>query len=330
MMRTWITSVAIGLLIAQAFLVALPGDARATQQAEVRTFGSVEAKGSLFVTSSLGLHAIDLTAGTERWRVSTSTAASSYPAFAAGIVYFITEASPSTDQAAVAHAVEASSGRELWTFELDGILPTDDRGLTGPVIVSDQKAYLFDSARFFVLDAQTGPVNGQPMATGFQPIGATVLAAHGTTLLLANMSHSGIGCVELSTGEERWTAPIPTDSFPVRSASDATTLYLTDTHNSLVALDWATGEQLWNAPLGAAPRFVHVADSGWCSGSARTSKASIRGTGRCAGRSPVPAGLSMTRSFAMPPRSWRPTKARSRPSMWKPGHKPGAYRRRPG
>lgn len=262
-MRIWITSLAIGFLIAQAVLAAVPSDTLAAQQTGVRTFGSVEANGSLFVTSSLGLHAIDLAAGTERWRVTTPTAASSYPTFADGIVYFIAEAHLSTNQAAAAYAVDASTGQELWTFAIGGILPTDERRLTGPVIVSDGKAYLFDSTRFFVLDARTGPVNGQPMATGFQPIGATVLAAHGNTLLLANMSHSGVGCVDLSTGEERWTASIPTDSFHVRSASDATTLYLTDTHHSLIALDWATGEQRWSASADTStePRFVHVANS---------------------------------------------------------------------
>jgi outer membrane protein assembly factor BamB len=216
----------------------------------------------MYLTTSLGLHAIDLATGTERWRVATPSMANSQPVFVDGVVYFISEWDPPTNWSAVVHAVNASNGQELWTFEPEGILQADRWGLMGPLIVSDHKVYVFESFQVYVLDAQVGLLNGEPVDSAFLPIGDEIVAAHDDQVLLANMSHSEVGCVDLATGAELWTAPVSTNSFGVSSSSDETTLYLVDPDNALVALDWATGEQRWSHPADTMDtiEFVRVAD----------------------------------------------------------------------
>jgi outer membrane protein assembly factor BamB len=142
------------------------------------------------------------------------------------------------------------------------MLPADRRGLMGPVIISDHKAYIFESFRVDVLDAEIGLANGEPVTAAFLPFGAEIVAAHAERVLLANVSHDEVGCVDLATGAERWTAPVSTDSFTSLSASDETTLYLVDADNAIVALDWASGTQLWSHPAETTETigFVRMAD----------------------------------------------------------------------
>jgi outer membrane protein assembly factor BamB len=259
-MRAWIKSLLIGLLIIQAMAVGTPGTALAAQPATPIVFGSVVADGSIYLTSTAGLHAIDLSTGAERWRLPTPTRASSHPTVAGGIIYFISDAAPAAHSTSVLHAVDTENGQERWSFDVEGILPKDARSLTGPVTVSGHNVYVFESSRVWVLDAASGLVDGSPVASAFLPIGESFVAAHDDRVLLAGTFSHDVGCVSLASGAQLWTAPVMTDALRSPNVSDDTTLYLTREDNAVIALDWATGQERWIAPAStsAAVKFLHL------------------------------------------------------------------------
>ena len=90
-MFRWIKSLTVGLVALLVLLLGAQSSVLGQQPAEPRILGSVVADGSLYLTTSLGLLAIDAATGIERWRVTTPSRANSQPVVADGKVYFISD-----------------------------------------------------------------------------------------------------------------------------------------------------------------------------------------------------------------------------------------------
>jgi eukaryotic-like serine/threonine-protein kinase len=191
------------------------------------------------------LHALDAATGVEKWQVNIGSGnARSGGPFDVGSGYDYKQSSPAIAEGVIyvgsgageLDAVEAATGKQLWSFKTGG------RVRSTPV-VADGKVYVGDgNGSLHALDAKTGAeLWSQPGCDVPSP------AVSGGSVYCGGRGTFEVRAWDVLTGELRWQFPIGhswVDSSPVidggslyNGSSDASTLF---------ALDPATGAQKWS------------------------------------------------------------------------------------
>jgi len=165
--------------------------------------------GTVFVTSSIGVEAVDLLTGTLIWQYDTSWPVVSCPAVADSIVFVGSE---NNDRV---FAFRDSTGQPLWIFPTGG-------WLTPPAVDSSKQLVIAGSKDFnlYCLDEQTGSVkwkfNDNPNYLSDPTISSNGLVYVGT--------HDGVlHCLSEDTGLEVWTYDV---GAPIISSATVTSKHV--------------------------------------------------------------------------------------------------------
>lgn len=164
-------------------------------------------------------------------------------------------------------ALEAATGRTLWTQELDA------PGSSSPTILGDKVLLVARDSRAWAIDAATGrirwQVQGLPTAATWA--GGAGVAARGDIVVLPHPSGEVQG-VFPEGGLIRWTTIVAGNRQGSAAAYAATdiggdpvlsggTVFVGTYSGRLAALDADSGATLWSIPEGAAAPVVPAGDS---------------------------------------------------------------------
>jgi outer membrane protein assembly factor BamB len=143
-----------------------------------------------FVTSSRGVHAIDMSTGTVIWENATRWPVSSCPAVADGLVFVGAE---NDDRV---YALEQSSGNQVWSFRAGGWFTSAAVDSSKQLVIVGCK-----DLRLYCLDEHTGDrvweyINGPNYES------APTISANG--LVYVGSVDGNLYCVEEDTGREVW------------------------------------------------------------------------------------------------------------------------------
>lgn len=223
------------------------------------------ANGKLYLISTDGkLEALDAATGNTVWEQSTSTRSGIWPfrhdkpgtdaRYAGGPTVSGNLLVVGTLDGHV-YAYDASSGKQLWSAEVDNEVispPAIDAG-TVYARTNSGNVYAFDAStgqRKWVYDQANVPLLS---LRGNGPL----LAAHGVVMFGSDDGH--VVSLRGDTGAVQWTLPITkgtgrTDIQKLNDADDTlqldgSTLYATAYHGELSAVDAAQGQMLWNRPF---------------------------------------------------------------------------------
>ncbi|GAA3190186.1 hypothetical protein GCM10010486_68760 [Nonomuraea roseoviolacea subsp. carminata] len=254
-----------------------------------RTGGSVEdghvvAHGIVYAAGSVGgLVALDAGTGRPRW--SRKIIVSGHLVVAAGRLYLWTR-HPAWSSKAELVALDATSGKRLWSFEPAGDVLTPEPVLAGDVVLAGS-----DHGVLYALDPATGTVKER------HRLGAEhdrILLLRAGTTVYATGSNGDVNALDTVSGKVRWRSRItgPTSFRPV--VADGT-LYVGDDEGTTHALDATTGTPLWGfRAKGDQPMFqwsAAVADGLlYTVGRDRTLYALAPATGEIRWRLPLPGG----------------------------------------
>ncbi|NUW42788.1 outer membrane protein assembly factor BamB family protein [Nonomuraea rhodomycinica] len=254
-----------------------------------RTGGSVEdghvvAHGAVYAAGSVGgLVALDAGTGRPRW--SRKLIVSGHLVVAAGRLYLWTR-HPTWSLKAELVALDATSGKRLWSFEPAGDMLTPEPVLAGDVVLAG---------------SDHGVVYALAPATGTERRRYRLGAEHDRILLLragatvyATSSSGDVNALDAVSGEVRWRSRI-TGTIASRPVVAGGTVYVGDDEGTTHALDAATGTPLWQVRAGGdQPMFTwRAAVAGgllYTVGRDRTLYALDTATGRTRRRLPLPGG----------------------------------------
>ncbi|MDP9868472.1 MULTISPECIES: outer membrane protein assembly factor BamB family protein [Streptosporangium] len=172
-----------------------------------------------------------------RWTFPTDGQLRDDPVVAGGAVYAIAGGR--------VHAMDASSGRPLWTTVIAEFVG-------GPLRVTDGLVFVEGPGSFHALDARTGRRRWR------HPVGpsSTFVVAKRRVILVDGETAVGLDTV---SGRELWHFH-SADTFSIsRPVIDGATVYIDDAGGTVHALDVATGRRRWSVRTGAAKDGSHRA-----------------------------------------------------------------------
>ncbi|MEV4110148.1 PQQ-binding-like beta-propeller repeat protein [Nonomuraea sp. NPDC049695] len=254
-----------------------------------RTGGPVEddhvvAHGTVYAAGSTGrLVALDTGTGRPRWRHKITVFGDLV--VAAGRLYLWTR-HPAWSSKAELVALDAASGKQLWSFEPAGDVLNPEPVLAGDVVFTGS-----DHGVMYALAPATGTENRR-YRLGAEHDRILVLRA-GTTVY-ATSSNGDVNALDAVSGEVRWRSRI-TGTISFRPVVAGRTVYVGDDEGTTHALDAATGAPLWDFQAkGDQPMFkwsATVADGlVYTVGRDRTLYALDTATGKMRWRLPLPGG----------------------------------------
>ncbi|MET7461813.1 PQQ-binding-like beta-propeller repeat protein [Nonomuraea sp. NPDC005501] len=246
--------------------------------------GHVVAHGTVYAASRTGrLVALDTGTGRPRW--SRRITVFGRLVVAAGRLYLWTR-HPAWSSKAELVALDAASGKQLWSFQPAGDMLTPKPVLAGDVVLTGS-----DHGVMYALSPATGTEQRRyRLGTEHDRI---LLLRAGTTVY-ATSSNGDVNAVDAVSGEIRWRSRI-TGTISVRPVVAGRTVYVGDDEGTTHALDAATGAPLWAFQAeGDQPMFAWsaaVADGLlYTVGRDRTLYALDTATGRTRRRLPLPGG----------------------------------------
>ena len=195
------------------------------------------ADGTIYVgASDEKFFAFDTGAGRERWTVRRKSYRfdRTTPAVADGVVYFggIKEGQyAGTVLDRIFYAVEAATGRELWTFKPEDS-PTS-------AAVGGGAVYFGADSALFALDSRTGRVKWK-----FKADSRALAPSLADDAVLFRDRKGELYAVEVATGRRRWKGKrLPKAATPLAVGGGA--VYFGGADDSLYAVDAATGAERW-------------------------------------------------------------------------------------
>lgn len=154
--------------------------------------------GTIFITSTLGVDAVDLQTGTSIWEFATSWPVTSTPAVADGLVLVGTE---NNDHV---YALDQSTGSPVWNYFTSGWLTSPAVDTSAQLVIVGSKDY-----KLYAFNEQTGLLEWRYF-NGPNYLTASAISANG--LVYVGTFDGNLHCVNETTGEEIWnysvTAPI--------------------------------------------------------------------------------------------------------------------------
>ena len=188
--------------------------------------------GVVYVGSGDGnIYALDSATGERRWRFETGAAVTSSPAVADGILY-------TGGYGQDVYSLVATTGEERWRF----FKPSDtaSAGLASSPAVVDGAVYVgSDDRHLYALDAATGEERWD-FLTG-DPVDSTPAVADG--VVYAGSMDGYLYAVDATTGKQLWR--FRTRGCASSAAVVGNTIYVSDNDHYVYALTAATGEEIW-------------------------------------------------------------------------------------
>ncbi|MEV0146488.1 MULTISPECIES: PQQ-binding-like beta-propeller repeat protein [unclassified Nonomuraea] len=254
-----------------------------------RTGGSVQdghvvAHGTVYAAGGTGrLVALDTGTGRPRW--SRKITVSGRLVVAAGRLYLWSR-HPVWSSKAELVALDAASGKRLWSFEPAGDVLTPEPVLAGDVVLTGS-----DHGVMYALDPATGTEERR------YRLGADddrILLLRAGTTVYATSSNGDVTALNAVSGEVRWRSRV-TGAISFRPVVAGGTVYVGDDEGTTHALDAATGAPRWDFPAkGDQPMFrwsAAVADGLlYTVGRDRALYALDTATGKMRRRLPLPGG----------------------------------------
>ena len=162
--------------------------------------------GTVFVASTLGVHAIDLQAGTSIWQFATSDRVTSCPAVADGLVFV------GTDNDDHVYALNQSTGHLVWSLWTSG-------WLTPPAVDSSRQLVILGCKDFrvYCLEERTGFLVWTYFTAPNFPSAPTI-SANG--LAYVGTSDGNLICLNETTGEAAWKYNVNASIVAAPSISD--------------------------------------------------------------------------------------------------------------
>lgn len=246
--------------------------------------GHVVAHGTVYAANSTGgLVALDTATGRPRW--SQKITVFGDLVVAAGRLYLWTR-DPTWSSKAELVALDAASGKRLWSFEPAGYMLTPEPVLAGDVVLTGS-----DHGVMYALDPATG-TEKRRHRLGAEHDRVLLLRAGGT--VYATSGNGDVNALDAVSGELRWRSRIA-GAISSRPTVAGGTVYVGDDEGTTYALEAATGTPLWDFQArGDQPLFewsAAVADGlVYTAGRDRTLYALDTTTGETRWRLPLPGG----------------------------------------
>jgi outer membrane protein assembly factor BamB len=193
--------------------------------------------GTVFLTTGVGVVALALADGRERWRVTSFTPAGTGPGDADGDV-----AAPVVDDGTV---YVATDGAVVGLAVDDGTVRwrTDDVAPAGTPAVADGTVFVPGGDELSAL----GAADGEELWTA--PVSsAGRLAVAAETVVVAGEDLLGLAA---TTGERRWTSPVRPESHPVVASE---TIYC-GTYEGVAGVDLHDGRERWSVDRGGGRTY---------------------------------------------------------------------------
>jgi len=154
--------------------------------------------GTIYITSTIGVDAVDLQTGASIWDFATTWPVTSTPAVADGMVFVGTE---NNDRV---YALNQSNGNPVWDYFTSGWLTPPAVDSSAQLVIVGSKDY-----KLYAFDEQTGVVEWKYF-NGENYLTASTISANG--LVYVGTFDGNLHCLNETTGEEIWnysvTAPI--------------------------------------------------------------------------------------------------------------------------
>ncbi|MEO3805964.1 PQQ-binding-like beta-propeller repeat protein [Nonomuraea sp. B1E8] len=244
----------------------------------------VVAHGTVYAAGSTGrVVALDASTGRPRW--SRKIIVVGDLVVAAGRLYLWTR-HPAWSLKAELVALDAASGRRLWSFEPAGDMLNPEPVLAGDIVLTGS-----DHGVMYALDPATGTEKRR------HRLGAEhdrILLLRAGRTVYTTSSNGDVNALDAVSGEVRWRTRI-NGAISSRPMVAGTTVYVGDDGGTTHALDAATGARLWEFPAkGDQPLFTWsaaVADGlVFTAGRDHTLYALDTATGTMRWRLPLPGG----------------------------------------
>jgi len=190
------------------------------------------------------LIAMDARTGKEKWRFKGLPIESS-PLFKDGILYF-----GSWDNKV--HAVRASTGKKVWSYETDERVNTSPAYSKGRIFAANQ------AGNVYALDARSGKL-GWEASSASSPLGAREFFYASPTVAYGRVfignSDGTMFAFGAKSGKTLWARPLGTYIYSAAAAYDKK-VYVGTYDGKFFALDAGTGDTKWEK---AMPSAVHAA-----------------------------------------------------------------------
>lgn len=207
-------------------------------------------EGHLFFGASDGqLYAIDLDGFKIKWQFDLKAEGLARPLYHAGNIYVL-------GGNGVLHAVEAASGKTLWSYNRRDSSEYSIRGGARPLAHRGSLYLGFSDGYFVSLDLRSGQLQWETLLNKnkrFRDIDAEPVL-EGERLFVAGFDAS-LFCLDRSSGEPLWS--FEEGSHTGVLAADGR-IYLSTSSGELISLDQGSGKKLWSKTLAGLPTTAEM------------------------------------------------------------------------